>query len=74
MRTDSKTIEELKKASQTPVTTEQGQLVASKIGAFKFLECSARTNQGVKEVFEVATRAALTVRKSVKNKSKCVIV
>ena len=37
----------------------QGEEVRKKIGAYKYLECSARTNEGVKEVFEAATRAAL---------------
>ena len=37
----------------------QGEEIRKKIGAYKYLECSARTNEGVQEVFEAATRAAL---------------
>ncbi len=96
LRSDPKTIEELAKAQQSPVTyeqvcyffliffnpsahfvtttTNQGQAVAEKIGAYKFLECSARTNEGVKEVFEHATRGALTVKRSNKSKNKCRIL
>lgn len=44
----------------------QGEEVRKKIGAYKYLECSARTNEGVREVFEAATRAALL--KTVKGK------
>jgi Ras homolog gene family, member A len=33
--------------------------VASKIGAKHYLECSAKSKEGVDEVFEYATRAAL---------------
>ncbi|KAI5285861.1 GTP-binding protein Rho1, partial [Ascosphaera acerosa] len=59
LRNDPRTIEELHKTSQKPVTTEQGEEVRKKIGAYKYLECSARTNEGVREVFESATRASL---------------
>ncbi|KAJ1559209.1 GTP-binding protein Rho1 [Cladochytrium tenue] len=62
LRFDSRIIEELRKTGQSPVTTAQGQAVADKIGAYKYLECSARSGEGVKEVFEHATRAALITR------------
>jgi Ras family protein A len=60
---DPKTIEELHKTSQKPVTTEQGEEVRKRIGAVKYIECSAKTGEGVREVFEHATRAALTNQK-----------
>ena len=37
----------------------QGEYVAQKIRAHKYLECSARTAEGVKELFEYAARLAL---------------
>ncbi|GAB7342188.1 hypothetical protein MBLNU457_g0441t1 [Dothideomycetes sp. NU457] len=72
LRYDQKTIEELHKTSQKPVTPEQAEEVRKKIGALKYLECSAKTNEGVREVFEHATRAALMARK--KDKKKCLIL
>lgn len=46
-----------------------------KIGAHKYLECSAKTNEGVREVFEHATRAALLSRSSRKSSHrKCMIL
>lgn len=51
----------------------QGEEVRKKIGAYKYLECSARTNEGVREVFEAATRAAL-LTKAHKSKKKCSIL
>ena len=38
-----------------------GKSVAEKINAFAYLECSAKSKEGVREVFETATRAALQV-------------
>ena len=51
----------------------QGEEVRKKIGAHKYLECSAKTNEGVREVFEHATRAALLTRKKKKD-SKCLVL
>jgi len=53
-------------------SSTQAEDVRKKIGAQKYLECSAKTNEGVREVFEHATRAALLTRKE--KKKKCVIM
>lgn len=50
----------------------QGQAVAQKIGARMYLECSARTGDGVREVFQTATRSALLKPK--RKRGICVIV
>ncbi|KAI8924858.1 small GTPase superfamily [Entophlyctis helioformis] len=73
LRNDPKTIQELAKTQQAPVTPEQGQAVAQKIGAYRFLECSARFNDGVREVFEHATRAAL-IRRTPTKKTRCLLL
>ena len=44
------------KIKQEHVRTEQGQNVAANIGAQIYLECSAKTKEGVNYVFEKATR------------------
>ncbi|CAG2103959.1 unnamed protein product [Medioppia subpectinata] len=72
LRNDNNTIRELGKMKQEPVRSEQGRLMAEKINAFGYLECSAKTKEGVREVFEMATRAALQVKK--KKKKPCLIV
>lgn len=73
LRNNQETIRELAVQKMSPVTNENGNLVASRIGAHDFLECSAKTKEGVKEVFESATRAALKSRKPPRKK-KCMIL
>ncbi|KAI9331092.1 P-loop containing nucleoside triphosphate hydrolase protein [Obelidium mucronatum] len=53
-------IERLRKNGQRPVTYQQGADVGKQIGAYRYIECSARTGEGVDAVFEHATRATLT--------------
>ncbi|KAI9620378.1 hypothetical protein KEM48_008201 [Puccinia striiformis f. sp. tritici PST-130] len=76
LRTDPKTIEELRRTSQKPVTAEEGMAVAQKIGSQRYLECSAKLGQGVREVFEHATRYALLAKKGGgrRNRTKCNIL
>jgi len=59
LRHDPTVIEELKRTNQRPVTPEEGAAVATKIDAKMYLECSARTGEGVLAVFQEATRFAL---------------
>jgi Ras family protein A len=39
--------------------SEDGRAMAERKGAYAYLECSAKLNEGVREVFETAARAAL---------------
>ncbi|KAF7249744.1 Transforming protein RhoA, partial [Varanus komodoensis] len=55
---------------EEPVKPEEGRDMANRIGAFGYMECSAKTKDGVREVFEMATRAALQARRG-KKKSGC---
>jgi Ras family protein A len=48
--------------------------VAQKINARHYLECSARTGEGVREVFQYATRAALLSRSDRKKTKHCVVL
>jgi hypothetical protein len=70
LRGDQNTIKELGKMKQEPVKPEEGRAMAEKINAFAYLECSAKSKEGVREVFETATRAALQVRVGLRFKER----
>lgn len=53
-----------------PVNSKEGQAMADQIHAFAYLECSAQTKEGVMEVFQTATGAALQVRKKTEKEKK----
>uniref|UniRef100_H3BEQ9 Ras homolog family member Ca n=1 Tax=Latimeria chalumnae TaxID=7897 RepID=H3BEQ9_LATCH len=68
LRNDEHTRRELAKMKQEPVKPEDSRDMANRISAYGYLECSAKTKDGVREVFELATRAALLARKQKKTK------
>jgi len=72
LRNDEGTKWELQKQKQEPVKKEDAEEMAQKINAFAYLECSAKSKEGVREVFETATRAALQTKK--KKKGKCALL
>ncbi|XP_050414269.1 ras-like GTP-binding protein RHO isoform X1 [Patella vulgata] len=63
LRNDPNTRAELAKMKQQPVAYDEGKSMSEKIGAAAYVECSARTKDGVREVFETATRQALSKKK-----------
>jgi len=75
LRRDPKTIEMLKRHGQRTVSSEEGMAVAQKIGARQYLECSAKLGEGVREVFQHATRVALLSRNPrAKKHSNCIVL
>lgn len=59
MRDEPHVIDELADKNLKPITYEQGARLARELGAVKYLECSAATQVGVKEIFDFAIRAVL---------------
>jgi len=56
-----------------PITYPQGLQMAKEISAVRYLECSALTQKGLKNVFDEAIVAALEPQ-VVRKKSKCLIL
>jgi len=73
LRCDQRVVDELMKSGQRPVSPEEGMAVAEKIGAKHYLECSAKSGEGVREVFHHASRVALLNRPKGRKKH-CVIL
>lgn len=74
LRDDPKTIEKLKDRKQAPTTYPQGLSMMKEIRAAKYLECSALTQKGLKNVFDEAIRAVLCPPIRHKKKRNCVIL
>ena len=57
LKNDQVTLRELKEVHQRPVTYVEGIIMQRKIGAVKYLECSAKTAVGLKPVIYEIVRA-----------------
>jgi len=65
----------LKAEGEQVVSQVEGQELANELRAYKFVECSALTQHGLKNVFDDAIRCVLEQsQKPKKKKSRCVIL
>ncbi|KAJ1962646.1 GTPase Cdc42 [Dipsacomyces acuminosporus] len=73
LREDRGTLAKLEANRQRPITVEQGERLVRELGAVKYVECSALTQKGLKNVFDEAIVAALEPPVP-KKKSKCMLL
>ncbi|CEJ82290.1 Putative Rho2 [[Torrubiella] hemipterigena] len=74
LREDPVAIEEMRKKSLRFVTSHDGEAAAREVNAKKYLECSSLSGEGVDDVFEAATRAALLTFEKSEGSGCCVIL
>ncbi len=71
LRTSLADVELLAKSKQKPITREQGERAAKEHGAYAYIECSALTQENLKETFDAAILAALTPSSSKRSRILC---
>ena len=90
LREDKEALQALADNGHSPIKREQGQKLANKIRSVKYLECSALTQRGLKQVnsrqrnriilitffqvFDEAVRAVLRPQPIRKRQRKCVLL
>ncbi|XP_077987334.1 ras-related C3 botulinum toxin substrate 1-like [Glandiceps talaboti] len=76
LREDREIVADLLQQGMSPITKDSGKQMADKIGAVCYLECSALSQKGLKEVFEEACRIGigLSGKKVQKKKKRCMLL
>ncbi|KAI9316335.1 small GTPase Rac1 [Dichotomocladium elegans] len=74
LREDKQTIDRLRAKHMAPISYSQGVQMAKDIKAAKYLECSALTQKGLKNVFDEAIRVVLSPPSRKTNKPKSCLI
>jgi len=78
LREDKLVIERLNQFHKAPITYTQGMRLASEVGALKYVECSALTQAGLKNVFDESIKVVLGPNtgshKKLKKKGLCALL
>jgi len=70
LRDDPEKLENLKERGLSVVTTDQGIQLAEEIKAVKYMECSALSQKGVKDIFDFAIKTVIFPNGKGKGKGK----
>lgn len=73
LREDRSVLEKMAQKKQRPLQPKDGEKLARKLKAVKYVECSAKTQKGVKDVFDEAILAAFETYDSTKSERNCVL-
>jgi small GTP-binding protein len=74
LRNNEETLVKLREKRLAPISVDDGQRLAQEVGAYRYLECSALTQQGLKQVFDESIRCVLTRDVPGPRRNKCVLL
>ena len=74
LRTNVAELERLKARNQKPIQLLQGESMKKKIGAITYKECSALTQNGLKDIFDEAIKVVLFPEQQKKKKKGCTVL
>ena len=69
-RNDPELVKKLSEQGMNVITTQKGEELKNRIKALKYMECSAKTGENLKNVFDEAVKTVL-MNKPTETKSKC---
>ena len=73
LRNDYQTIMKLKETGEKPVSMELGKQIAAHVKADAYIECSAKTRDGVHELFVQAARLSLKKGSHYRPSKRCTL-
>lgn len=74
LRDDDTELRRLSEHNNSPVSQVSGEELARRINAVKYIECSARTQNGVKNVFQEAAKCVIQNRRQSRTHKCCVVL
>ena len=74
LRENPAEMERLRERRQSPITFQQGEAMRKKIGAVCYKECSALTQQGLKDIFDEAIKVVLFPETTKVKKKGCTLL
>lgn len=74
LRDNPAEVERLRERRQSPISPTQGEAMRKKISAVCYKECSALTQQGLKDIFDEAIKVVLFPETNKKKQSKCILL
>ena len=74
LRDSEADVERLKVKNKAPITQQQGESMRKRLGAVAYMECSALTQVGLKDIFDEAIRIVVFPKRAQKKHKGCALL